>query len=97
MPLTDQEIIEAFTKIKGSPVVMCGNMATCPHPDHADIVSPSCVVDRTTGKFFCYGCWWAGQLGEPYDLSVYWVPPLPPKETEARVRNERWVPHGSAC
>jgi hypothetical protein len=95
MALTDQEIIEAFIAIKGSPVVMCGNMATCPNPEHPDTLTPSCVVDRQTGKFFCYGCWAEGTVGEPWTQDMIWVPPPPPKENEARMRNERWVPHGS--
>ena len=94
--LTDQEIMDYAAATKGSPVKMCGNMVTCPDPGHPDIVTPSCMVDRTTGKFFCYGCWAQGKIGEPWNTHMRWVPPAPPKDNEVVPREVRWQP-GSRC
>lgn len=92
MPITDQEITEYAAAIKGSPVKMCGNMVTCPDPGHPDDVTPSCLVNRQTGDFFCYGCWAHGKIGKPWNPAMRWTPPPPPKESESRQTNERWVP-----
>lgn len=95
--LTDSEIIAYVSTIKAlAPVTMHGNMVTCPDPEHHDTVTPSCVVDRSTGKFFCYGCWAHGVVGEPWNPAMRWTPP-PPKESEIRRADERWQPNGCRC